>query len=87
MSFDLFFCWREPNRIDFEAVHLALYGKKPVVVLSSRPLDFSAVKGRVVEQMLGEPTEIVRQLKSRGFKHASCSMRSAASRTTQKAKS
>jgi hypothetical protein len=71
MSFDLFFCWREPNRIDFEAVHLALYGKKPVVVLS----------------MLGEPTEIVRQLKSRGFKHASCSMRSAASRTTQKAKS
>jgi len=50
--------------------HLALYGKKPVVVLSSRPLDFSSVKGGVVGQMSGEPTEIVKQLKSRGFKHA-----------------
>lgn len=38
------------------------YGKKPVVVLSSRPLDFSLVKGGVVEQMSGEPTEIVKQL-------------------------
>ena len=46
------------------------YGKKPVVVLSSHPLDFSSVKGGVVEQMSGEPTEIVMQLKSRGFKHA-----------------
>lgn len=46
------------------------YGKKPVVVLSSRPLDFSSIKGGVVEQMSGEPTKIVRQLKSRGFKHA-----------------
>jgi dihydrofolate reductase len=46
------------------------YGKKPVVVLSSRPLDFSLVKGGVVEQMSGEPTEIVKQLKSRSFKHA-----------------
>ena len=46
------------------------YGKKPVVVLSSRPLDFSSVKGRVVGQMSGAPTEIVMQLKSRGFKHA-----------------
>jgi dihydrofolate reductase len=50
--------------------HLALYGKKPVVVLSSRPLDFSSVKGGVVGQMSGEPTEIAKQLKSRGFKHA-----------------
>ncbi len=50
--------------------HLALYGKKPVVVVSSRPLDFSSVKGGVVEQMSGEPAEIVKQLKSRGFKHA-----------------
>ena len=50
--------------------HLALYGKKPVVVLSGRPLDFSSVKGGVVEQMSGEPAEIVKQLKSRGFKHA-----------------
>jgi dihydrofolate reductase len=46
------------------------YGKKPVVVLSSRPLDFSSVKGGVVEQMSGEPAEIVSQLKARGFKHA-----------------
>lgn len=46
------------------------YGKKPVVVLSSRRLDLSAVKGGVVEQMLGEPKKIVKQLKARGFKHA-----------------
>lgn len=46
------------------------YGKKPVIVLSSRPIDLSTVKGGVVEQMSGEPTEIVRQLKVRGFKHA-----------------
>jgi dihydrofolate reductase len=46
------------------------YGTKAVVVLSSRPLDFSSVKGGLVEQTSGEPTEIVKQLKSRGFKHA-----------------
>ena len=46
------------------------YGKKPVVVLSSRALDFSSVKSGRVEQMSGEPTEIVAQLKARGFKHA-----------------
>jgi dihydrofolate reductase len=45
------------------------YGKKPVVVLSSRPLDFSAIKGGVVEQMKEEPPEIATQLKARGFKH------------------
>jgi dihydrofolate reductase len=50
--------------------HLALYGHKPVIVLSSHPLDFSSVKGGVVEQMSGKPAEIVKQLKSRGFKHA-----------------
>jgi dihydrofolate reductase len=33
-------------------------------------LDAGSVKGGVVEQMSGEPTEIVMQLKSRGFKHA-----------------
>jgi dihydrofolate reductase len=49
--------------------HLALYGKH-VIVLSSRPLNLSSVTGEVVEQMLGEPIEIVAQLKSRGFKHA-----------------
>jgi len=46
------------------------YGKKPVIVLSSRPLDFSSVKGGVVEQMSSEPAEIVTRLKKRGFKHA-----------------
>jgi dihydrofolate reductase len=50
--------------------HLPLYGKRPVIALSSRPLDFSSVKGGVVEQMSDEPAEIVKQLKSRGFKHA-----------------
>lgn len=46
------------------------YGKKPVVVLSGRPLDFSSVKGGLVEQMSGEPAEIVAKLKARGFRHA-----------------
>jgi dihydrofolate reductase len=46
------------------------YGKKPVVVLSSRPLDFSSVKSGVVEQMSGEPADIAMRLKERGFKHA-----------------
>jgi dihydrofolate reductase len=46
------------------------YGKKPVVVLSSHPLDFSSVKGGVVEPMAGEPAEIVTRLKARSFKHA-----------------
>jgi dihydrofolate reductase len=46
------------------------YGKKPVMVLSSRRLDFSSVKGGVVEQMSGEPAEIVTRLKAREFKHA-----------------
>lgn len=46
------------------------YGKKPVVVLSSRPVDFSSVQRGVVEQMSGEPAELVRQLETRGFKHA-----------------
>ena len=49
---------------------LSLYGKRRVVVLSSRPLDFSSVKGTAVEQMSGEPAEIVKQLESRGLKHA-----------------
>jgi len=46
------------------------YGKKPVVVLSRRPIDFSAVKGGVVEQMSGEPADVVAQLEARGFRHA-----------------
>ena len=45
------------------------YGKKRVVVLSSRPLDFSAVKGAVVEQMAGSPAEIVAKLAATGAHH------------------
>jgi len=45
------------------------YGNKQVVVLSSRPLDLSSIQG-VVEQMSGEPVEIAKQLRSRGFQHA-----------------
>ena len=41
-----------------------------MVVLSTRPLDFSSVKDGVVKQMSGEPAEIVKQLKASGFKHA-----------------
>src|ERR1700721_1851537 len=62
------------GRRTFEVVqklgHLALYGKKNVVVLSSRPLDLSTVRDGIVEQMSGEPAEIAEQLKGRGFKHA-----------------
>ncbi|MGB8540331.1 MAG: dihydrofolate reductase family protein [Candidatus Acidiferrales bacterium] len=45
------------------------YGKKRVVVLSSKPLDFSGVRGGVVEQMSGAPAEIVSKLEARGVKH------------------
>jgi dihydrofolate reductase len=47
-----------------------LYGKKPVVVLSSRLIDFSWIKTGVVEQMSGEPTGIVAELEARGYGHA-----------------
>lgn len=45
------------------------YGKKPVVVLSTRPLDFSSVRGGVVEQMSGPPEEIVSKLAARAIQH------------------
>lgn len=47
-----------------------VYGKKPVVVLSSRQLDFSWIKDGVVERMSGEPGEIVKQLKKRRYQRA-----------------
>ena len=47
-----------------------VYGKKPVVVLSTRPIDFSWIKDGVVEQMSGEPAGIVAQLEGRGYRHA-----------------
>lgn len=46
------------------------YGKKRVVVLSSRSLDLSAVRGGVVEQMTGPPEEIVSKLAAGGVEHA-----------------
>lgn len=46
------------------------YGKKRVVVLSSRSLDFSAVRGGIVEQMAGPPAEIVSALAASGVQHA-----------------
>ena len=45
------------------------YGDKRVVVLSSRPLDLSAVRGGVVEQMAGSPAEIVSRLAESGADH------------------
>jgi dihydrofolate reductase len=62
------------GRRTFEVVrklgHLGLYGNKPVIVLSSRPLDLSTVQSPNVERSSGEPAEIVEQLKARGFRHA-----------------
>lgn len=61
------------GRRTFEVVrrlgHFGLYGKKQIVVLSSRPLDLSPIKVRI-EQMSGTPQEIVSQLEKRRFKHA-----------------
>ncbi len=45
------------------------YGDKRVVVLSSRPVDLSAVRGGVVEQMAGPPEEIVAKLAASGAEH------------------
>jgi len=45
------------------------YGKKRVVVLSSQPVDFSGVRGSVVEQMGGSPAGIVAQLAATGAHH------------------
>ena len=45
------------------------YGKKRVVVLSSKPVDLSAVRGGVVEHMGGTPAEIVAKLAATGAHH------------------
>ena|ERR1700683_2443437 len=45
------------------------YGDKRVVVLSSQPLDFSAVRGGRVEQMSRTPAEIVAKLEASGTRH------------------
>ena len=44
------------------------YGEKPVFVLSSRPLT-RVPPGVLVEQMAGEPAEIVAQLDARSIRH------------------
>lgn len=45
------------------------YGKKPVFVLSARPLA-PAPAGAVVERMSGDPADIVSRLSARGIRHA-----------------
>jgi dihydrofolate reductase len=45
------------------------YGDKRVIVLSSRPLDLAALRDLPVEQMGGEPAEIVARLEARGVGH------------------
>jgi dihydrofolate reductase len=45
------------------------YGQKRVAVLSSRPVDFSTVRGGIVEQMAGPPAEIVSKLAASGAHH------------------
>ena len=45
------------------------YGRKPVVVLSTRPSELTAPDGAVCEVMAGTPHEIVARLTQRGLKH------------------
>lgn len=45
------------------------YGKKPVVVLSTRPSDLVAPAGAVCAMMTGTPHEVVTRLTERGMKH------------------
>ena len=45
------------------------YGRKPVVVLSTRPSELTAPDGAVCEVMAGTPQEIVTRLTQRGTKH------------------
>jgi len=45
------------------------YGKKRVVILSSRPVKLSAVRGGVVEQMSGDPEQIAAKLAASGAQH------------------
>jgi dihydrofolate reductase len=45
------------------------YGSKPCFVLSSRPLDLAAVEGGVVEQMAGDPADVLARLEARGYRH------------------
>jgi dihydrofolate reductase len=46
------------------------YADKRVVVLSSRTIDLSPVRGAVVEHMFGSPAEIAERLAASGANHA-----------------
>src|SRR5258708_3268819 len=60
------------DRKTFEAV-LALpawpYGGKNVVVLSSKLVDFSGVRGNTIQHMAGSPAAIVATLAAKGAQH------------------
>src|ERR1700731_1014818 len=45
------------------------YGDKRVVVLSTRAIDLTAVRGGVAEQMCGSPAEIIAKLAAGGARH------------------
>ena len=69
-SIDVVVMGRRTFEVVLKLGGLSLYGQRRVIVLSRHPLSLPAVKGGVVEQMSGEPSEIVKQLESRGLKHA-----------------
>jgi len=69
-SVDVIVLGRRTFDVVMKLGHLGLYGKKRIVVLSRRPLDFPDVKGATLEQMAGTPQEIVAQLEATGAKHA-----------------
>lgn len=57
------------GRMTFEVVRAFPewpYGQKRVVVLSSQRLDFSGIPGAIIEQMTGEPAQIVAKLAETG---------------------
>ena len=45
------------------------YGTKPVIVLSTRPIDPPPARDAVVERMAGNPQEITERLAARGAQH------------------
>jgi dihydrofolate reductase len=45
------------------------YGSKPVIVLSTRPIEHPAAEEARVERLSGEPREILMQLSPRGWTH------------------
>ena len=69
-SVDVIVMGRRTFEVVLKLGYLTTYGDKPMMVLSTRPLDFSSIQRGKLEQISGEPTEIVKQLTSRGFEHA-----------------